>query len=104
MPRNILSWLRKWKLRDLCSTPFAEAQGGIRRLLLEELESRIVPATRVWDGGGATALWSNPQNWTGDVAPQAGRQGRRRQGSQHRRCEAYSDAAVALPRTAADRR
>ncbi len=28
--------------------------------------------TRVWDGGGADNLWSNPFNWAGDVLPQQG--------------------------------
>ena len=26
----------------------------------------------VWDGGGQDNLWSNPQNWAGDVLPEAG--------------------------------
>jgi len=29
-------------------------------------------ATSEWDGGGADAMWSNPTNWVGDVAPPAG--------------------------------
>lgn len=28
--------------------------------------------TRIWDGGGVGALFSNPANWEGDVAPQDG--------------------------------
>ena len=37
--------------------------------------TRVVPPTglsRVWDGGGANNLWSNPLNWSGDVAPEPG--------------------------------
>ncbi len=28
--------------------------------------------TRIWDGGGADSLWSNPLNWAGDISPQQG--------------------------------
>lgn len=28
-------------------------------------------ATRTWDGGGTNALWTNPTNWVGDIAPGA---------------------------------
>ena len=37
--------------------------------------TRLVPPTgltRVWDGGGANNLWSNPINWAGDAAPEPG--------------------------------
>lgn len=30
------------------------------------------PATRTWDGGGTTALWSNSTNWSGDTLPESG--------------------------------
>ena len=36
------------------------------------LEDRIAPAVATWDGGGATDHWTDPQNWTGDVAPLPG--------------------------------
>ncbi|AWM39736.1 Extracellular serine protease precursor [Gemmata obscuriglobus] len=40
------------------------------RLALTCLEDRVVPATRVWDGGGsADSLWSTAANWSTDVAP-----------------------------------
>ena len=42
-----------------------------RRLNLEPLEDRRLLAVRVWDGGGADALWTNPANWVGDVTPMA---------------------------------
>ena len=45
----------------------------LRALLrLDFLENRVVPAVATWDGGGANNLWSTPQNWVGDVAPQPG--------------------------------
>src|SRR4051794_25139866 len=39
--------------------------------LLERLEDRLTPATRTWDGGGANDLWSNAQNWDGDLTAPA---------------------------------
>ncbi|MBL8812411.1 MAG: autotransporter-associated beta strand repeat-containing protein [Planctomycetaceae bacterium] len=41
---------------------------------LENLEQRQLLTARVWDGGGGVAnnTWSNPLNWSGDVAPVAG--------------------------------
>lgn len=38
-------------------------------LRLQRLEDRLAPAIITWDGGGADALWTNPINWLGDVAP-----------------------------------
>ena len=38
----------------------------------ESLEARVLLATRIWDGGGISPLWSNAQNWVGDVAPAVG--------------------------------
>src|SRR5262249_51964400 len=35
-----------------------------RRLTLEALEAREVPAHNVWIGPTANALWSNPANWS----------------------------------------
>jgi autotransporter-associated beta strand protein len=43
-----------------------------RTLELTHLESRLAPALATWDGGGANNLWSTPQNWVGDVAPNPG--------------------------------
>jgi autotransporter-associated beta strand protein len=40
-------------------------------LSLERLEERMLLAVRVWDGGGSDNLWSNAENWQGDLAPQA---------------------------------
>jgi autotransporter-associated beta strand protein len=41
------------------------------RLAFEPLEDRLLLSIRTWDGGGSDALWSNPANWVGDVAPMA---------------------------------
>lgn len=35
-------------------------------------ELAITGVTRVWDGGGGNTLWSNPLNWSGDIAPVEG--------------------------------
>ncbi|MCI0680506.1 MAG: Ig-like domain repeat protein [Gemmataceae bacterium] len=32
---------------------------------MEQLEDRVTPAARFWDGGGATNLWSDAGNWDG---------------------------------------
>src|SRR5262249_22066482 len=37
------------------------------RPALLELESRLAPATLIWDGGGASNLWSDPFNWNDNV-------------------------------------
>jgi hypothetical protein len=42
-----------------------------RRVRLERLEDRTVPATVVWDGGpsGQGTNWLDPVNWVGDLLP-----------------------------------
>src|SRR5262245_947991 len=70
MARTTPSWLRFLTKQSSTVNPPAFSKRPFRDLFVEELESRIVPATRIWDGGGADALWSNPQNWSGNVAPQ----------------------------------
>src|SRR5262245_39394020 len=42
------------------------------RPTLEALEARLAPATRVWDGGGTTNLWSDRFNWVADVVVASG--------------------------------
>ncbi len=42
------------------------------RPTVEMLEDRVMPATRLWDGGGTTNLWTDRFNWQGDLAPTAG--------------------------------
>src|SRR5438045_1580417 len=37
----------------------------VRRLSLERLEAREVPASHTWTGGGGNANWMTGQNWTG---------------------------------------
>src|SRR5262249_53676228 len=39
---------------------------------VEALEDRLLLAARLWDGGGATNLWTDRFNWQGDLAPTAG--------------------------------
>src|SRR5215475_8862467 len=43
-----------------------------RRLEMDCLEDRCLPAVFTWTGAGSTNLWSDFQNWQGNVAPQAG--------------------------------
>jgi hypothetical protein len=48
---------------------YAGGDGNDVAILFNVLPTGI---TRVWDGGGATANWSEAANWAGDVAPQQG--------------------------------
>jgi hypothetical protein len=48
--------------------PIAKKPAGYRPQL-ERLEDRLAPAVRVWDGGGADTLASNPLNWSEDILP-----------------------------------
>src|SRR5688572_5152983 len=43
-----------------------------RNFFLERLEDRSLLASIIWSGSGTDALWSNPDNWIGKVAPQQG--------------------------------
>ena len=43
-----------------------------RRLLFENLEDRVTPATISWRGNGANSNWTNPSNWNRGRAPLAG--------------------------------
>src|SRR5262249_43464797 len=63
------SWLRS--LRFLCKRPCRRNTRCCSsfRPQLEAFEDRIVPSTRVWDGGGTSLFWSDRFNWVGDVAP-----------------------------------
>src|SRR5438045_6857075 len=73
------NWLRKARESQTRQQKRASRGGALKGRLaapkpalgFESVEDRIVFATRVWDGGGATALWSNAVNWAGDAAPQA---------------------------------
>src|SRR5262245_524603 len=40
-----------------------------RRLSLEQLETRLAPATFIWSGAGPGNKWSTGSNWVGGVAP-----------------------------------
>ncbi len=62
------SWSR-W-LRSLFHPKIKTYRKVRRSLSLEHLETRLAPATYIWTGGSAVnALWSNPKNWAGGVAP-----------------------------------
>jgi large repetitive protein len=43
-----------------------------RRLSVEMLEDRVVPATFIWSGLGGNNNWSTGANWAGGVAPSSG--------------------------------
>src|SRR5262245_42718909 len=61
---NWFRWLKS--LRHNRIKPFTKKK---TRLALEELESRLAPATLVWTGLGGNNNWSNAANWQGGVAP-----------------------------------
>src|SRR5258708_816199 len=63
---NLVRWLKRWT-RPRVTTIQKKPRV---RLNLEELESRLAPAS-VWTGAGGTAFWSNAGNWTGP-APTSG--------------------------------
>src|SRR6266508_2204121 len=42
------------------------------RRQLEELESRVVPATVTWDGGASTFNWFDANNWDTNTLPVSG--------------------------------
>ncbi len=64
-------------LRHLFSprpAPIVKARPNYR-LQMEVLEERLVPATRIWDGGaaiGADLRWSDRFNWEDNIAPVSG--------------------------------
>src|SRR5262245_3980279 len=65
------SWRRT--LAALLSKRRASGPGNPRPPQLETLGERIMPATRVWDGGALlNDNWKDPKNWVGDVAPVSG--------------------------------
>ncbi|MFM7151034.1 MAG: hypothetical protein ACKO23_14430, partial [Gemmataceae bacterium] len=66
--RNKGIWSRLSKQRTGKATPAKSP----RSLKLEELEIRLAPATRIWDGGGTTSGWTEAANWEGNVRPAAG--------------------------------
>src|SRR5947209_13482220 len=70
---SFFSW-RQW-LRRLSGiprrTPYARPRSKPRRLEVENLETRLAPATFIWSGlgGAANPKWSNGANWVNGVAP-----------------------------------
>jgi autotransporter-associated beta strand protein len=61
------SWSR-W-LRSLLNPRTRPIQKGRTSLRLEQLETRLAPATFIWTGKGANNNWNNPANWSTNQAP-----------------------------------
>lgn len=60
------------RLKDLFArrSHRTDSQAIVRaRPQLVTLETRDVPATAIWDGGGSSNNWTDPLNWAADVAP-----------------------------------
>src|SRR5437879_1753703 len=57
-------WLKSWFDKPKKGKTFVKGP----RLRLEELETRLAPATYIWDGGGG-GNWSSGANWVGNAAP-----------------------------------
>src|SRR5437879_6315426 len=66
MPR--FTWGR-WLRSLFRSRPKTITKKARTLLNLEQLESRLAPATYTWSGAGLNNLWSNNSNWQGGVAP-----------------------------------
>src|ERR1043166_4897945 len=62
---NWSRWLRSL-YTPRTKQPIRKARAGrpFRTLEIEQLESRLSPATFTWTGNGATANWSNAANWS----------------------------------------
>src|SRR5437764_884468 len=54
-------------MRPYSLRPSTRTRRPIRRLRLQNLEDRTVPAIVTWDGGGGDFNWNNAANWSGDV-------------------------------------
>lgn len=60
--------LPRWLQTLVGTTPKTmHKQRRRHQLRAELLEDRLAPATRIWDGGGSSNLWSDPQNWDNNV-------------------------------------
>jgi hypothetical protein len=44
----------------------------VTMLTLDELDERVMPATRIWTGLGSTDNWTESTNWNLNTAPVAG--------------------------------
>jgi hypothetical protein len=64
---TVLNWLRKLVSAD---TTARKTPSLRRRLTLEHLEARAVPAIFVWTGNVNTD-WNNGANWAGGITPGA---------------------------------
>ncbi len=56
------SWTR-W-LRSLCRSKVTPIRKRSFSLTMEQLETRMAPATDIWTGGGADNKWMTAANWT----------------------------------------
>src|SRR5688500_7419108 len=61
-------WLSRLFPQIRVTRPLAERRRR-SRVAVELLEDRVVPATFIWDGGGADNKWSTANNWIGNIAP-----------------------------------
>jgi hypothetical protein len=65
-----------WSCDDVATVSHLDLKTGNHHLIFEfnnatesATSSEAFNATIVWDGGGVNALWSNGDNWVGNVAP-----------------------------------
>src|ERR1700722_6552797 len=64
---NLVAWLKTWfrsRVKSVVNRPRLRPR-------LEELETRLAPATFIWTGAGLNANWSTAANWQGSIAPKA---------------------------------
>ncbi len=64
-----------WTCDDIATVSFLDLKTGNHHMLFtfgslgSESAAEAFNATKVWDGGGSNAYWSNPLNWSGDTVP-----------------------------------
>src|SRR5207249_4669111 len=65
-----MAWFnwRRWLRSTSQSRPRVPHSRTSRRLLVEQLESRLAPATFIWTGAASTS-WATGANWQGGIAP-----------------------------------
>ena len=66
---HLARWLHSLGRRP--ATPIRKRKAK-QSLRLEELETRVTPASARWDGGGVSNSWTDPLNWVANIAPQPG--------------------------------
>ncbi len=79
-PLHACRWACAWMREQIAQAKPSRTRSSVGRNSLamtssfqpyQALEDRRLLATSVWDGGGANANWTTPENWAGDVAPMA---------------------------------